>query len=248
MKPKFLVNRISFMTQSSSSSRRRTAGANSETSNLPTIPAIDVVPAGPSHTELSDVTAGLGIPDIPELDVPVSTAPAAGGARRGRGAYINPFMALLRKLKRQPSAEITEPEMEKLNAFLSDDPEERLTNPHLVQTFSAFAYEIYERYSRSALTLAIYLGKTQGNGVTAAKNSLRQATGITIGEADGINGFPKHNALRYTAQELVDALEYLALAYGDDGSVVPGALTAANAELAAKNEAAGRPSRYQRSY
>lgn len=233
---------------SSSSSRRRT------TSSAQVAGAVPTVESSTTHADLTDVTTAVEAGVMPTMPtMPTMTAipelDAQGGAPTGgrqyRQPYVNPLMPVLRRLRRQDPDEITEPEMNALMSFLNDPTGEvRVNSIFLGEALTFFAGELYERYSRTALTLAIYLGQNGGMGVSNAKRDISRATAVTIGESDPLNGFPRHLSLRYTVQQLVDAITYLNEGYGDSGTIVPGAITAANEALRLKNEAAGRPNRY----
>lgn len=233
-----------------SSSRRTTRGAsgNTETSAVPTIEA--------DHSDLSDVTSFVSAvpinampaqpqaaPYIPELDEPAEAQSTSG--RRYAQPYVSPLMAILRRLRRQAPDDIPQAEMDAHMAFLQDTTGElRVNSIFLGEAVSFMASELYQRYSQTALTVAIYLGKNGGLGVSNVKREIARATGVVIGESDPLNGFPRHQGLRYTAQQLIDAVNYLNEAYGEHGSINPGAITNANELLRQKNEAAGRTNRY----
>ena len=236
------------MVNSSSSSRRTKPAASSATATS-TIPGIET---DQSFAALSDVTAAVdvaampampaGMPTIPELDEPAQ-GPTSG--RTYNQPYVNPLMPVLRRLRRQAPEDIPEPEMDAHMAFLHDETGEiRVNSIFLGEALSFMTGEMYQRYSQTALTVAIYLGKNGGMGVSAVKREISRATSVVIGESDPLNGFPRHLGLRYTTQQLIDAVHYLNEAYGEHGSVVAGAITAANEVLKAKNEAAGRNNRY----
>ncbi|MBD2034061.1 hypothetical protein H6F76_03220 [Leptolyngbya sp. FACHB-321] len=228
----------------SSSSRRTSRPKPPESDETSLVPEIE------AYSDLSDVTANVSAmpsrqvhvdpPAIPELDAPETIS----GTGNRRQPYVNALMPVMRRIKRQPPSEVPEAEMNALYGFLGDETGEvRVNSAFLSEAFTFFAGELFERYSRTSLTLAIYLGKNGGMGVSAAKREISRATGVVIGESD-INGFPRHLGLRYTPQQLTDAVAYLNEGYGENGSIVPGAITAANEALRQKNEAAGRTNRY----
>lgn len=229
----------------SSSSRRTTRtkpDEASETSVVPEIPYADLADVTADVVAMPTAPAKPAMPQIPELD---AEPPASNSAGNRRQPYVNPLMPVLRRLRRQDPADIPELEMNALYAFLGDETGEMRVNSNFLSEATTFlAGELYERYSRTALTLAIYLGKSGGVGVVAAKREINRATGVVIGESDPLNGFPRHLGLRYTVQQLTDAITFLNEGYGDNGSIVPGAITTANDVLRQKNEAAGRTNRY----
>lgn len=228
------------MTNAASSRRKAGGQLNGQPESGAVTANLNLVEPEQPYSQLADVT----VPIIPELETS-QAEPSLSGASRNRQPYVNPLMPVLRRLRRQEPGEIPEAEMNALYAFLGDETGEVRVNSNFLSEATTFlAGELYERYSRTALTLAIYLGKSGGVGVVAAKREISRATGVVLGESDPLNGFPRHLGLRYTVQQLTDAITFLNEGYGDNGSIVPGAITAANEALRQKNEAAGRTNRY----
>lgn len=240
------------MTNASSSRRKTNASASdpSEASAVTANPSLNLVtPADQPYSNLLDVTvptvptAPTTVPIIPELEP--TDEPRSGGAPRGRQPYVNPLMPLLRRLRRQDPNEIKPEETHALHSFLTDTTGEvRVNSIFLSEAVMHMSCELYERYSRTALTVAIHLGTQSGTGVPAAKREISRATSVVIGESNELTGFPRHLGLDYTVNQLTKAVAFLNEAYGDNGTLVPGAITAANEALRQKNEAAGRTNRY----
>lgn len=232
------------MTNASSSSARRSKATASSADGTSTIPGIQ---ADQTYSGLSDVTAAVNVaamPTIPELDTPAQGSTETSGQRTYAQPYVNPLMPVLRRLRRQAPEDITDAEMDALMSFIGDvTGNVRVNSIFLGEAVSFMACELYQRYSQTALTVAIYLGKHCGMGTPNVKREISRATGVTIGESDGLTGFPRHLGLRYTTEQLTDAITYLNEAYGENGTVKPGAITSANEVLKLKNEAAGRPNR-----